>query len=94
MKLVQWISPNRPSESCIETWLAQLTANDVLLLRQDGVYAMLLAWPAELQCRCCVLQVDVEARAIVPKAHWQTISDQQWVALAAQAEPVVLCPIL
>lgn len=87
MKLLQWIYPQIPPAH----WLTQLTADDAILLRQDGVYAMRLAWP-ELASRCYVLQLDAQARAFNPSAPWQPISDQQWVELVAAAEQVVLCP--
>ncbi|MCH8537847.1 MAG: DsrH/TusB family sulfur relay protein, partial [Alkalimonas sp.] len=64
-----------------------------LLLRQDGVYAMLRPWP-KLACRCYALAHDIHARALTAPSHWQPINDQQWVELAAQAEQVVLCPKL
>lgn len=91
MKLLQWISAERPSDEWFSTYVATLTDDDVLLLRQDGVYAMLLPWP-ELPCRCYALQLDVAARAINTGTQWQTISDQQWVELTAQAKQVWLCP--
>lgn len=87
MKLLQWISPQLPTKQ----WLTQLTADDVLLLRQDGVYAMLLTWP-KMTCQCRVLQLDITARALSPCSPWQAINEQQWIELAATADQVVLCP--
>ncbi|MDP4528890.1 DsrH/TusB family sulfur metabolism protein [Alkalimonas delamerensis] len=89
MKLLHWIYPELPGLAL----LAQLTPSDVLLLRQDGCYTLPLDWPT-LPCRTLVLATDLQSRGLKLPASWQAINDADWVALAAQANQVVLWPKL
>lgn len=87
MKLVHWIYPELPAQAL----LSQLAPQDLLLLRQDGCYSLLLDWP-QLPCRSLVLATDLKARGLNVKGAWQSIEDSVWVELAAQASQVVLWP--
>ncbi|MCC5827493.1 DsrH/TusB family sulfur metabolism protein [Alkalimonas sp.] len=87
MKLVHWIYPELPSQD-LQT---QLQPQDVLLLRQDGCYSLILPWP-ELACRLLVLTTDLNARGLSLQTPWLAIDDTSWVELAAQASQVVLWP--
>lgn len=85
MKLINLINPS--------VHLSELTAlassDDILLLRQDGVYLALqseLAFPG----RILALQSDVTWRNITLPTAIQAISDADWVNLSAKAKQNLL----
>ncbi len=82
MVLFQVISPTAN--------LALVSAQDAILLRQDGVYLALT--PESLPaCQLYISAQDAADRQINVAAGITSVDDQQWVALCLTADTVMLC---
>jgi sulfur relay protein TusB/DsrH len=82
MVLFQVISPTAN--------LALVSAQDAILLRQDGVY-LALAPDALPACQLYISAQDAADRQINIAAGITSLDDQQWVALCLTANTVMLC---
>jgi tRNA 2-thiouridine synthesizing protein B len=74
--------------SALRGCLAALAEGDVLLLSEDGVYALCGDFLPNNRTIYC-LQADIQARGITPPAGVQAIDDTRWVALCCEHNPIV-----
>ena len=84
-----------PGSDCLESCLEVAAEEDVLLLIEDGVYALLPGSAGERllsgHARLRVLQSDLRARglALSSASHARMVDMDRFVALAAEAEQIV-----
>lgn len=82
-----------PASDCLAGCLAAAAKDDLLLLIEDGVHALIPGSPGELLLKehgeVRVLGADLAARGLTAPACARVIDRDEFVALAARADKVV-----
>lgn len=89
MSTLHLLSKPPEHSNCLNSCLAVIGANDVLLLLGDGVYAGLPAYSDQLaDIRCYALAADVNARGLQTRlsAYCTCIDDTQFVDLSTSCK--------